>query len=199
MLSQQNVASNVKAINQAALFRKDDVMIGILPFFHSFGFTATLWGVACTNIGGAYHFSPLDAKQIGKLVERNKGTIMVATPTFLRSYMRRCTVEQFKSLDMVVAGAERLPTELAEAFKEKFGVLPVEGYGATELSPITAVNVPHSRQHGKFQIDDKSGTVGRVIQNVATKVTDLDTHEELGANESGMLWITGPNLSLIHI
>ena len=199
MLSQRNIATNINAIDQAAGFRKNDVMMGVLPFFHSFGFTATLWAVMASDIGGAYHFSPLDAKQIGKLVERNKGTILVATPTFLRSCMRRCTVEQLKSIDMVVAGAERLPPELTEAFNEKFGVVPVEGYGATELSPIASVNIPPSRQSGKFQIDDKAGTVGRAIKSVATKVTDLDTGEEVGQDVSGMLWVKGPNVMLGYL
>ena len=200
MLSQLNIATNINAIEQAASFNKDDVMVGVLPFFHSFGFTATLWAVMACDIGGAYHFSPLDAKQIGKLVHRAKGTILVATPTFLRSYMRRCTVEQFETLDMVVAGAERLPPELAESFNEKFGVVPVEGYGATELSPIASVNIPHSRQFGKkFQIDDKAGTVGRAIKSVATKVTDLDTGEEVGKDVSGMLWIKGPNVMMGYL
>jgi acyl-[acyl-carrier-protein]-phospholipid O-acyltransferase/long-chain-fatty-acid--[acyl-carrier-protein] ligase len=137
----------------------------------------------------------LDAKVVGKLVENCQGTILVATPTFLRSYLRRCTPEQFKTLDIVVAGAERLPPELCQQFEDKFGVRPVEGYGATELSPITAVNVPHSRQaSAKFQVDAKEGTVGRTICNVAAKIIDLDSDKELGPGQSGMLWITGPNV-----
>ena len=128
-------------------------------------------------------------------VEKFHGTMLVATPTFLRSYLRRCTPEQFKTVDIVVAGAERLPPELCQQFEDKFGVRPVEGYGATELSPITAVNVPASRQaSGNFQTDAKEGTVGRTICNVAAKITDLDTGEELGPGKSGMLWITGPNI-----
>ncbi len=194
MLSHRNISSNMKAIDQAASFNTSDAMVGILPFFHSFGFTATLWAAMCCNIRGIYHFSPLDPKQVGKLVEKYKGTILVATPTFLRSYMKRCTVEQFESLDMVVAGAERLPPELSDAFEEKFGVRPVEGYGATELSPITAVNIPPSRQYDSYQVECKEGTVGRPLKSIAAKVTDLDTGQELGANEPGMLWITGPNV-----
>ena len=199
MLSQRNIVSNMRAIDQAAGFGPTDTMVGILPFFHSFGYTATLWaGIAC-DIKVAYHFSPLDAKQVGKLVKRYSGTILVATPTFLRTYMKRCTKEEFESLDIVVAGAERLPPELCEAFEEKFGVCPVEGYGATELSPITAVNIPPSRQYDKFQTDDKQGTVGRTLTNVSCKVTDLDTGEELGCNQSGLLWIKGPNVMLGYL
>ena len=195
MLTQRNIMSNVEGIDHVASFRPSDTMVGILPFFHSMGYTATLWAPMACNLRGVYHFSPLDAKIVGKLVEKFAGTIIVATPTFLRSYMRRCTPEQFKTLDTVVAGAERLPTELCDEFEARFGVRPAEGYGTTELSPITAVNIPPSRQpENNFQIDCKEGTVGRPLPNVAAKTTDLETGEKLGPNEPGMLWIKGPNV-----
>ncbi len=195
MLTQRNIMSNVNGIEQVASFVPNDTMIGILPFFHSMGYTATLWAAMSCNIRAVYHFNPLDAKTVGKLTQKYLGTFIIATPTFLRSYMRRCTPEQFKSLNAVVAGAERLPTEICDEFESKFGVRPVEGYGTTELSPIASVNIPPSRQFGiKFQIDSKDGTVGRTMPNVAAKITDLDTGEELGANEPGMLWIKGPNV-----
>jgi acyl-[acyl-carrier-protein]-phospholipid O-acyltransferase/long-chain-fatty-acid--[acyl-carrier-protein] ligase len=199
MLSHQNIVSNMRAVDQAAGFAPTDTMIGILPFFHSFGYTATLWAGAACDMRVAYHFSPLDAKQVGKLARRYEGTILVATPTFLRSYMKRCSEDDFKHLDIVVAGAERLPPELCDAFEKKFGVIPVEGYGATELSPITAVNIPPSRQYDKFQVDDKIGTVGRPVWNVSAKVTDLDTGQELSCGEPGMLWIKGPNVMLGYL
>ncbi len=195
MLTQQNISTNIEGIDCVASLKPSDTLIGVLPFFHSMGYTVTLWTAMACDIGVAYHFNPLDAKVIGKLVEKFTGTILVATPTFLRSYLRRCTPEQFKSIDVVVAGAERLPPELCQQFEDKFGVRPVEGYGATELSPITAVNIPHSRQAGlDFQKDSKEGTVGRTITNVAAKIVDLDSGEELGPEQSGMLWITGPNV-----
>jgi len=179
MLTQQNIATNVDGIDGVAQLKKSDALIGVLPFFHSMGYTVTLWTPMACDISVGYHFSPLDAKVVGKLVERVKGTILVATPTFLRSYLKRCTPEQFKTVDIVVAGAERLPPELCQQFEDKFGVRPVEGYGATELSPITAVNVPASRQaSAKFQTDAKEGTVGRTICNVAAKITDLDSGED---------------------
>ncbi len=193
MLSHQNVYFDVRGFEKAAGFRNNaDTIVGVLPFFHSFGYTITLWAPMMCDIRGVYHLNPLDAKQIGKLTKRYEGTILMATPTFLRSYMRRCTPEQFATLDAVVTGAERLPPELATQYEEKFGVMPVEGYGVTELSPAVAANIPASRQTGKFQVDAKPGTVGRPIANVAAKVCDLDSGEELPPNESGMLWVTGP-------
>ena len=195
MLTQQNVMSNVTGIRKVASLHAKDTIVGILPFFHSMGYTVTLWVPMVSEIRGVYHFNPLDAKVIGKLTEKFAGTTLVATPTFLRSYMRRCTPEQFKSLEMVIAGAERLPNELCDEFEKKFGVRPVEGYGTTELAPVAAVNIPYSRQSKKdFQIETKEGTVGRPMPNCSARVTDLDTGEQLGPNQAGMLWISGPNV-----
>ena len=193
MLTHQNIYFDVRGFEKAAAFRpNEDTILGVLPFFHSFGYTVTLWAPMMCDIRGAYHLNPLDAKQIGKLAKRAKATMLMATPTFLRTYMRRCSVEQFATLDAVVTGAERLPPELATQFEEKFGVVPVEGYGVTELSPGVASNIPPSRQAGNFQVDSKPGTVGRPIANVSAKVVDLESGEELPPNESGMLWISGP-------
>ncbi len=194
MLTNQNIASNVEAIDQVICLNRRDVLIGILPFFHSFGYTITLWGTMALDIAGAYHFSPLDAQQIGRLCEKYNVTLLLSTPTFLRSYLRRCTKQQFQTLDVVVAGAEKLPVELCDAFESKFGVRPVEGYGATELSPLVSVNVPPSRHGDNFQVDCKEGTVGRPVPNVAAKVTHVDTGELLGQDLAGSLWITGPNV-----
>ena len=87
-----------------------------------------------------------------------------------------------------------MPSDLADEFEKKFGVRPIEGYGTTELSPLVSVNIPPSRRLDNFQVDCKEGTVGRPIPNVTARVNDLDTGEILGANQQGMLWITGPNV-----
>jgi acyl-[acyl-carrier-protein]-phospholipid O-acyltransferase / long-chain-fatty-acid--[acyl-carrier-protein] ligase len=194
MLTEANIASNVEAIQHVVKLTPDDVLVGILPFFHSFGYTVTLWTVMAIDVKGVYHFSPLDAKQIGKLVKTHHGTVLLATPTFLRSYLRRCEPDEFASLDVVVAGAEKLPVELCDAFEQKFGQRPIEGYGTTELSPLVSVNIPPSRSFGTHQVDRKEGTVGRPVPGVSAKVTDLDTGAELGVNQPGMLWIKGPNV-----
>jgi len=194
MLTHGNIGSNVEGIEQVVSLRPTDTIIGVLPLFHSFGYTVTMWTVMSLNIAGAWHFSPLDVKQVGKLVQTYRGTVFLATPTFLRSYLRRCTTEEFASLEIVVVGAEKMPSELAEEFEQKFGVRPIEGYGATELSPLVSVNIPPSRRLDNFQVDCKEGTVGRPIPNVSARVNDLDTGEVLGGGQQGMLWITGPNV-----
>ncbi|MCA9119063.1 MAG: MFS transporter [Planctomycetaceae bacterium] len=193
MLTHANIASQVDAIEQVASLTHRDVFIGTLPFFHSLGFTVTLWAAMTLDLKAAYHFSPLDAKQVGKLCKQHGGTLLLSTPTFLRGYLRRCEPDELKSLEVIVTGAEKLPKDVADKFEQRFGVRPVEGYGTTELSPLVSVNVPPSRSTG-IVTDCKEGTVGQPVPGVSAKIVDLDSGEELGANTPGMLMITGPNV-----
>ncbi|MEM6799067.1 MAG: AMP-binding protein [Planctomycetota bacterium] len=193
VLTQENVGSNVESMKQVVHLTPEDVILGILPFFHSFGYTVTLWGPLALDMAVAYHFSPLDAKQVGKLAKSRKATILLSTPTFLRSYLKRCKPDEFESLEVVVAGAEKLPTSLSDAFEEKFGVRPIEGYGATELSPLVSVNVPPSRSQ-TAEVDWREGSVGRPVPRVKAKVVHPETGDDLPADSEGLLLITGPNL-----
>ena len=111
VLTNHNIGSNVEAIDQVVHLRADDTLMGILPFFHSFGFMVTLWTVLGLDVRCVYHFSPLDAKQVSKLAGRWGVTVLLSTPTFLRSYLRRCDPADFTKLEIVVAGAEKLPTD----------------------------------------------------------------------------------------
>lgn len=194
MLTNHNVGSNVDGVDQFYHLSDDDVLLGILPFFHSFGFTGNMWLALALNPKAVFHFNPLDARQVGKLCEKHGVTIMMATPTFLRSYLKRCTPEQFKSLDTVVTGAEKLPRDLALEFEKKFGVYPSEGYGTTELSPVVAVNVPDHRSGSTEQSGTKHGTVGRAFPGVSAKVVDPETGADRGTNAEGLLLIKGPNV-----
>jgi acyl-[acyl-carrier-protein]-phospholipid O-acyltransferase/long-chain-fatty-acid--[acyl-carrier-protein] ligase len=194
MLTGRNVASNVRAIDELVHLSDDDVLVGILPFFHSMGFTVTLWTVLTLKPKGAYHFSPLDAREVGKLCGDHRATLLLSTPTFLRGFLRRCTEEQFQHIDTVITGAEKLPPDVADAFEQKFGVRPYEGYGCTELSPLASVNIPPSRASGPPEEGLKAGTVGRTIPNVMAKIVDLDSGEDLGIDQPGMLLIKGPNV-----
>ncbi|MBI5150569.1 MAG: MFS transporter [Candidatus Omnitrophica bacterium] len=194
MLTHGNVTSNLEGLYQVFNIKNNDVMMGILPFFHSFGFTATLWFPLISGIGAVYHFNPLDAKVIGKLVKEYKTTILMTTPTFLSSYIRRCEVEQFKSLRMVTVGAEKLKNAIANEFKEKFGVEPMEGYGCTELSPVVSINLPDHGQGDFTQKAQKRGSIGLPLPGIAVKIVDQNTGEQLGPGRDGLLLIKGPNV-----
>jgi len=194
MLTHGNITSNLEGLYQVFNIKNDDVMLGILPFFHSFGFTGTLWFPLISGIGAVYHVNPLDAKVIGKLVQEHKATILMTTPTFLGSYIRRCEPEQFKSLRMVTVGAEKLKDTLAEEFKAKFGLEPMEGYGCTELSPVVSINLPDHEKDGSLQKAQKRGTIGLPLPGIAVKIVDQSTLQSLGSNQNGLLLIKGPNV-----
>lgn len=193
MLTYRNVGSNVESFNRALQLRAADTLIGILPFFHSFGYTVALWAGLMLPPKLVYHTNPLDARQVGEIGRKHRATLLIAAPTFLRSYLRRVPAEDFASLELVVTGAEKLPLELADAFEKKFGVRPVEGYGTTELSPVVSTNIPAGRAPG-HTAQWKEGTVGRPIGGVHVKVVDLDTGEDLPPGKSGMLLVKGPNV-----
>lgn len=199
MLSQRNVMSNIDSTDALFHWRPTDSIMGIMPFFHSFGFTLSMWMTLTTDIRAVFHYNPIDARTIGKLCEEHQVSIMMGTPTFLRSYLKRCTPEQLKWLELVVVGAEKLPLELAQEFEEKFGVFPTEGYGATELSPLAAANVPKKRTGSTDEVGQKFGTVGRVIPGSMVRVVDPDTGEVLGANQQGVLQFAGPNVMLGYL
>ena len=194
MLTAGNIGSNIEAVDEIVHLGEHDVLLGILPFFHVFGYTITLWTVLTLPPKGIYHFSPLEAREVGKLCGRHKATIVLSTPTFLRGFLKRCDVSEFAEVDVLVTGAERLPVELADAVEEKFGIRPIEGYGTTELSPLSAVNIPPSRARGNPGEGVREGTIGRSIPGVDAKVVHRETGEDLPPDAEGMLLFRGPNV-----
>ena len=83
-------------------------MMGVLPPFHSFGFTATLWAPLTLRMRVVYHPNPLDAKGVGRMVAKYRATIIAGTSSFFALYARGCEPEQFRSLRLAVAGAQKL-------------------------------------------------------------------------------------------
>src|SRR5580658_8570859 len=194
MLTHFNIMSNISQITQVFMLDGRDKILGILPFFHSFGFMAGLWLPAVHGIGVVYHVNPLDAQVIGELVGKYRVTFLVATPTFLQAYMRRCTPENFGSLQYVLVGAEKLPERVALAFEDTFGIRPLEGYGCTECSPVVTVNGRDFRAPGFRQVAARRGKIGHPLPGVSVKVVDIDTGEPVAPGSSGMLLVKGPNV-----
>jgi acyl-[acyl-carrier-protein]-phospholipid O-acyltransferase/long-chain-fatty-acid--[acyl-carrier-protein] ligase len=194
MLTHFNIVSNIQQVSQAFMLGRGDKILGILPFFHSFGFMAALWMPAVNGVGVVYHPNPLDAKVIGELVGKYKVTFLIATPTFLQAYMRRCSPESFGSLQYVLVGAEKLPERVALAFEDTFGIRPLEGYGCTECSPVVTVNGRDFRAPGFRQVGGRRGKIGHPLPGVSVKVVDLDTGEPVAPGTAGMLLVKGPNV-----
>ena len=135
----------------------------------------------------------MDAKTIGDLTARHRGTILMSTPTFCSAYLRKCEPAQLAGLRYVVAGAEKLRPALAQAFRERFGVELLEGYGCTEMGPVVAANVPDVAHRGVRQTGSRDGTVGHALPGVAARVVDPDTFEGPLFEREGLLLVKGPN------
>ena len=194
MLSHYNIGANIEQLEQVFGLGRKDCVLGVLPFFHSFGFTGTLFLPAVVGVGAVYHPNPLDSKTIGPLVREYSATFLLATPTFLQLYMRGCAAEDFGSLRVVMTGAEKLPDRLAAAFEEQFGLRPLEGYGCTECSPAVAVNTHDFRSAGFRQVGAKRGKIGHPLSGVSVRIVDPDTRAPQPMGQPGLMRVSGPNV-----
>ena len=193
MVSHRNILANVDAINQVYQLADRDVLIGVLPFFHSFGFTGTLWYPLVSGFGVVYHANPMDAKTIGELAGRYRATVLISTPTFCAAYIRKCAREDFAHLRYAIVGAEKLREPVAAAFREKFGLDLLEGYGCTEMSPVVAVNVPDVVDGRERQRGTRVGSVGHPLPGVAAKIVDQASGDGPIFGRDGLLLVKGPN------
>jgi acyl-[acyl-carrier-protein]-phospholipid O-acyltransferase/long-chain-fatty-acid--[acyl-carrier-protein] ligase len=199
MLTHRNILANVDSIGQVYQLASEDVLVGVLPFFHSFGFTGTIWLPALSGIGVVYHANPIDAKTIGELADQYRGTLIISTPTFCLSYIRKCLPHQFRHLRYAIVGAERLREPIAAAFKEKFGVDLLEGYGCTEMSPVVAVNVPDVEDGRERQRGTRVGSVGHPLPGIAVKIVDPTTGQGPLFGHEGLLLVKGPSRMLGYL
>jgi acyl-[acyl-carrier-protein]-phospholipid O-acyltransferase/long-chain-fatty-acid--[acyl-carrier-protein] ligase len=192
-LTHHNLLANIEAVAQLFWTTPQDRIAGVLPFFHSFGFTVTIWFPLVAGCGVVYHPNPTDARGIGDLIAKYRATLLLSTPTFCSAYTRKCSAEQFATLRYVLVGAEKLREPIAAAFREKFGVELLEGYGCTEMAPVIAVNSPNF-EWGKYtQLGTKPGTVGHPLPGVAARIVDPVTFEMLPPNTEGLLLVKGAN------
>ncbi|HTZ49222.1 MAG TPA: acyl-[ACP]--phospholipid O-acyltransferase [Verrucomicrobiae bacterium] len=199
VLSHFNLASNVEQLEQVFHLNANDRILGILPFFHSFGFTGTLCLPPLAGMGVVFHVSPLDAQAIGALVSKYSVTMLLSTPTFLNTYARRIPAEGFGSLRIVMAGAEKLPERIAAGFEDHFGIRPLEGYGCTECSPVVAVNTYDFRAAYFRQVGAKRGTIGHPLPGIAIQIIDPESGESLPPDKPGLLLVNGPNVMVGYL
>ncbi|MEO8594493.1 MAG: MFS transporter, partial [Candidatus Solibacter sp.] len=199
MLSHFNLIANIEAIAQLFWISPADRIAGVLPFFHSFGFTVTIWFPLLSGCGVVYHPNPTDARAIGELVQKHQATLLLTTPTFCATYTRKCTPEEFASLRYVLVGAETLRRNVADAFREKFGLELLEGYGCTEMSPVVAVNSPNFEAGRHSQAASKPGSVGHPLPGVAARIVDPVTFEPLPPNTEGLLLVKGSSRMLGYL
>lgn len=195
-LTHRNLMANVMQFGSRLALHHDDKILGCLPLFHSFGCTVTLWYPIIQGIGLVTYPSPLETKKLAELIGKHKITLFISTPTFLRGYLKGVNPELFTSLKLVVTGAEKLPKAVAEAFEARFGKRVFEGYGLTETSPVSNVNLPDPETTGNEMVvpSYRFGSVGQLIPGLAVKLTDPESDEPVSIHESGMVWFKGPNV-----
>jgi acyl-[acyl-carrier-protein]-phospholipid O-acyltransferase/long-chain-fatty-acid--[acyl-carrier-protein] ligase len=195
-LSHRNVLGNVCQFATRLDLPEGSSILGCLPLFHSFGCTVTLWYPVIEGVNLVTYPSPLETKRLAELIALHQVNIFLSTPTFLRGYMKRTDPAQFASLKLVVTGAEKLPQSLAAAFEEKFGIRPQEGYGLTETSPATNVNLPDPvPERDSIALPaSRSGSVGQMLPGLAIKITDPATDLEVPVNQQGIIWFKGVNV-----
>ncbi|PYI59037.1 MAG: AMP-dependent synthetase [Verrucomicrobia bacterium] len=192
VVSHRNVVGNVSQFRQLLDARKTDAILGSLPFFHTFGSTVTLWYPLIEGVRIVTFPNPLDAAKCAALIEQYGLTFLLATPTFLRLYLRKAEPEQLRSLRLIIVGAEKLPLDLASHFEQRFQKKVFEGYGLTETAPVVSVNLPEPTPSAAPT--SRLGSVGRLAPGIAAEIREPETKRKLSLFETGMLWLRGPNI-----
>jgi acyl-[acyl-carrier-protein]-phospholipid O-acyltransferase/long-chain-fatty-acid--[acyl-carrier-protein] ligase len=200
VLSHRNMISNVIQFGSRLGMKSGDSILGSLPLFHSFGCTVTLWYPIICGVDLVTYPSPLETKKLAELIEKHRISLMIATPTFLRGYLRGVNRESLTSIKLCVTGAEKLPATVADAFETKFGKRVYEGYGLTETSPVSNVNLPNPQPLGEESAgyvwlpSHRQGSVGQMVPGLALRITHPETFEPQSIHSSGMIWFKGANI-----
>lgn len=196
VLSHRNIVGNVSQFREMLDAKKDDAILASLPFFHSFGSTVTLWYPLMEGVRIVTYPSPLEVAKNAALIERYKLTLLLATPTFLRGYLRKVEPQQLRSLKLIITGAEKLPLDLAKAFEARFQQPVFQGYGLTETSPVVSTNLPDPKpkRGEKVQPASRLGSVGKMAPGIAAEIRNHETDQKLSLHDTGMIWFRGVNI-----
>ncbi|HEY2708813.1 MAG TPA: AMP-binding protein [Caulobacteraceae bacterium] len=181
ILTQANVLANAAQIAAHIELNPEWVFFNPLPIFHCFGLTGGFLLPMLNGMKAFQYPSPLHVKIIPTLIRETGASVLMATDTFVNQYARAADGKDMSGLKFIVCGAERVRDETHDLIIDRFGPIPVlEGYGATEASPVIAVNTP---------LDNRRGTVGGVVPGVETRVEPVE-----GIKRGGRLFVRGPNV-----
>ena len=181
-LTHHNIGSNMMAAFDHFKLNSEDIVMAVLPLFHVFGQSCNLWLSMMHGMTAVTYANPLDYKKIPKIVKEEKPTILLGTPIFFAGYLKESTPGDFTSLKLTIAGADKVSDWLREGFQEKHDIELLEGYGTTETSPVISANIPEA---------NRPGSIGKVFPGVQVKITDIDTGEELSADQEGKILVKG--------
>jgi acyl-[acyl-carrier-protein]-phospholipid O-acyltransferase/long-chain-fatty-acid--[acyl-carrier-protein] ligase len=180
-LTHRNIGSNVEAALHVFDFNPADRFLSILPLFHILGLMTNLWLPVAAGASITTYANPLEFKTVASVIRNTQPTIIIGTPYFLTGYIRQAQEGDYEAMRIAIAGADKVPEWLHGAF-EKQDVELVEGYGATETSPVVSVNLPGANRHG---------SVGRPLPGVEVRIVDVDSGEDLPVGQEGKILVKG--------
>lgn len=181
-LTHKNIVADIESFGKYVGINSEDSILANLVFFHVFGLTANLWVSFYYGMTMITYANPLDFQTICRIAREEKPTIMVGTPSFFWGYLQKSEPGDFKTLRLMVAGADKCPDALRAGYKEKHGVTLLEGYGATETSPVISVN---------SLTFNKPGSTGKVIPGVEVRIENPETGEASKKGEVGIILVKG--------
>lgn len=184
-LTHKNISSNYEALVKAYHFTSDDIFLANLPYFHVFGQTANLWVPLAHGMTIVTYANPLDFKKICEIIRDEKITLVAGTPTFFWGYARSSKPGDFKSVNILLSGADKCPDALRNEFMNKHQKVLLEAYGTTETSPAITVNTLQN---------NRPGSVGRPIDGVRVQVENYETGEQCATGEIGKILVKGANV-----
>ena len=195
-LSHRNLVANILQVSETGFVEKDDRLLTALPLFHSFGLTMGLFFPLVVRRTIVTAPSPIDCDKLTEAARADAPTVLLATPTFLRHYLKRVPRDAFGTLRRVVSGAEKLPADLRTAFRARFGCEVLEGYGLTEASPVVSLNLPMPARGVGAEIQDgsRAASAGRLLPGVAMRLLNAETLEEMPGAQRGLLALRGGSL-----
>ncbi|MEA4863755.1 MAG: AMP-binding protein [Victivallaceae bacterium] len=190
MLSHRNINCDFFSFFRVIGWSRKDRLLGNLPLFHAFGLTVGFWVPTMARSQVVFVPNPLDAAFTGEAIQQHKLTMIMATPTFLQTYMRRCTREQLSTLRLTITGGEKLRRDIAENFRRLTGLAVVEGYGCTELAPIVSINLAlNSFELGREA--GRPGSIGVPMPGLFVKIVNQETGKMCQPDEEGVLLVKG--------
>lgn len=181
-LTHNNIASNIKDFGGYLNLNGNDIVLANLVFFHIFGLVANLWVAFYYGMTMVTYANPLDFQTICNIAFEEKPTLMVGPPSFFWGYLQKSKPGDFKSVRIMVAGADKCPDALRDGFMKKHGVTLLEGYGATETSPVISLNLHEF---------NRPGSTGKVIPNVKVRIENFETGEDCKTGEVGKIMVKG--------
>jgi acyl-[acyl-carrier-protein]-phospholipid O-acyltransferase / long-chain-fatty-acid--[acyl-carrier-protein] ligase len=181
-LTHLNISSNIENFGNYLKIRETDILLANLVFFHVFGLTINLWMSFYYGMTMVTYANPLDFQTISNIARKEKPTLMASTPSFYWGYLLKSEPGDFKTVRVMAAAGDKCPDALRDGYLEKHGVTLLEGFGATETSPVVSVN------SNEF---NRPGSTGKVIPNVRVKIENVETGEECKIGEVGKILVKG--------